>query len=147
MDEAETFATWDLLRDFGFQPDQEVKYSDFEPGLSFDFGNFKLSAGCFTNLRFTEVVSFSGVLKTRRTIAEVSFEMPRRIKSRELCAAWIVWNLDLSAGTLFVPAREVAWVIDGRKSKDLLPWRIDRAERESEQKAYRARPTPALKLT
>ena len=70
------------------------------------------------------MVSFSGVLKTRRSIAEVSFEMPRRIKSRELCAAWIVWNLDRSAGTVFVPAREVAWVIDGRKSRDLLPWPI-----------------------
>ena len=45
MDEAETFATWDLLRDFGFQPDREVKYSDFEPGLSFDLGTSSYPPG------------------------------------------------------------------------------------------------------
>jgi hypothetical protein len=45
----DTITTWDVLQDFGFQPDDAVVYSDVKPGLSFDFGNFKLSASCLLN--------------------------------------------------------------------------------------------------
>jgi hypothetical protein len=122
MTEGETVSTWDVLRDFGFKPDAEV-YSDVNPGLSFDFGNFKLSASCVMNLRLAKIVLFSGVLKTGRTIAEVSFEMPRRVHSQKQCAAWIVWHLDRSAGKGGLgPNSETAWIIEGRGSKNLLPW-------------------------
>ena len=134
LNEAETIATWDLLQDLGFQPDDEVVYSHVRPGLSFDFGNFKLAASCLVTMRFAEVVVFNGILKTPRTIGEVDFEMPRRVTCQEQCAAWIVWHLDgFAEGGVFIPVREVEWVIEGRKSKYLLPWVIDLT-------AYNARP-------
>lgn len=93
------------------------------PGLSFDFGNFKLSASCVSSSKFREVVMFTGWLTTSRTIAEVRFEMPRAVKSRAQCAAWIVWDLDASAGkNSFQPLREVLWLSEGRQNKNLLPW-------------------------
>jgi len=131
MNEDATIATWDVLMEFGFAPDSAVA-SDVAPGLSFDFGNFKLSASCCLSLRFAKVVLFSGVLTTPRRVAEVSFEMGRRVKSREECAAWIVWHLDQAAG-IFIPTREAGWLIEARQNKNLLPWEIDGA-------AYRARP-------
>jgi len=138
MNEAETIATWDVLKEFGFIPDAAV-YSDDGPGLSFDFSNFKLSASRGLILRFARVVAFSGVLTTKRTATEVSFEMGLRVESREQCAAWIAWHLDRAAG-IFVPTREVGWLIEGRRNKTLLPWVIDRARREQEEQAYRTRP-------
>ena len=50
-------STWDRLMELGFLPDEEV-ISDIKPGLSFDFGNFKLSASGCINMRFKEVVLF-----------------------------------------------------------------------------------------
>ena len=85
-------------------PDAAAGMSDEMPGLSFDFGNFKLYAVCVMNLKFREVVMFTGVLTTRRTIAEVIFELPRMLASRELCGAWITWNLD---NYVFQPLIEV----------------------------------------
>ena len=97
--------------------------SDVMPGLSFDFGNFKLSASCVFSSKFREVVMFTGWLTTSRTIAEVRFEMPRAVKSRAQCAAWIVWNLDASADkNFFQPLCEVLWLSEGRQNKNLLPW-------------------------
>lgn len=64
MDEA-TIPTWELLPSLGFQPDDTVVYSDVHPGLSFDFGNFKLSASCLMNMSFVEVVLFTGIGQRR----------------------------------------------------------------------------------
>lgn len=133
VNQAETTATWDVLRGFGFWPDDTV-HSDVMPGLSFDFGNFKLSASWVTTLRFAEVVLFTGAIATPRTIAEVQFEMPRRVKSPDQCAAWIVWHLDKVGGDGgFVPAHPVKWLAEGRNHRNLLPWIADMAE-------YKARP-------
>lgn len=133
MNGSASISTWDLLRDFGFQPDAEV-ISGPMPGLAIDFGNFKLSASRGMNLRFIEVVSFSGVLATPRTIAQIEFEMPLHVTSREQCAAWIVWHLDEAApASVFTPTRVTDWVAEGRSHKKLLPWVSDLA-------AYRARP-------
>lgn len=132
MNDADSIIIWDVLRDLGFEPDAKVM-SDGTPGLSFDFGNFKLSASSVVNMRFAEVILFTGVLATSRTLAEVDFEIPRRVKSREQCAAWIVWNLDSLAGGLFTPAREVRWLAEGRENQTLLPWVANLA-------AYDARP-------
>lgn len=130
-----TIATFDALRELGFQPDYTVVYSDVKPGLSFDFGNFKLSASCLLNLRVVEVVLFTGILRTPRTLAQVEFELPRRVISREQCAAWIVWNLDQSAsGRRFQPLRHVGWMEEGRQNQRLLPW-------VAEMAAYKSRPS------
>lgn len=126
-------ATWDILLDFGFQSDVEV-YSDRMPGLSFHFGNFKLSASYVLNIRLVEVVLFTGILSTRRSLADVNFEMLREVKSREQCAAWIIWHLDQAAyGSVFIPERDVGWVTEGRENLNSLPW-------VANMTAYDARP-------
>ena len=133
MNDDAFIATWDLLQDFGFKPDGKV-ISDVIPGLSLDFGGFKLSASCVTNERLVEVVMFGGVLATKNSVAMVNFEMPRRVTSREQCAAWIVWNLDSDApGKIFIPAHDVAWLNEGRQNQSLLPW-------VAELEKYGARP-------
>jgi hypothetical protein len=109
--------------EFGFQPDSDVVYSDVMPGLSYDFGNFKLSAACLMNLRFAEVVMFSGILIGGRNMADVEFEMPRQVASREQCAAWIAWHLDRCAdGDQFMPERDAPWLAEGRSHCATLPW-------------------------
>lgn len=132
MNEANLIETWDALIHFGFQPSGDVL--SVWPGLSYDFGNFKLNASCAVNMRFAEIILFTGVLSTRRTLADVEFEMPRRVESREQCAAWIVWHLDrASEGGTFVPRRQADWVSEGRQNQRVLPWVARMA-------AYEARP-------
>jgi hypothetical protein len=129
----EVTVTMDSLRCLGFRPDPTV-VSDGCPGLSFDFGNITLRASSCLNLRCVEIVLFTGTLLTPRSLAEVLFEMPRRVKSIKQCAAWIIWNLDEHADhRVFRPARHVGWVEEGRKNQRLLPWVMSMAE-------YNARP-------
>jgi hypothetical protein len=128
MNEA-TIATWNLLRSLGFQPDPGLDYSDIRPGLSLDFGNFKLSAVAVTSPYSGEIVSFSGVLATPGALAQLQFELPRRVESLKQCAAWIVWNLDQQSDRrLFSPARHVGWIEEGRQNRRLLPWVMSQAE-------------------
>lgn len=128
-----TTPTWAVLEEFGFTPDSTV-ISDVMPGLSLDFGNFKLSASAVMSKWFKPIVLFTGILATPRTLAEVCFELPRTIASRELLAAFLVYNLDEAAdGDVFQPLRNVDWVTMGREHRHLLPWEADMA-------AYNARP-------
>lgn len=126
-------ATWDVLTDLGFQPDPGV-FSDVRPGLSFDFGSFKLSASRVVNMRFVDVVLITGIVATGRFLAEVSFEMPLSVVSREQCAAWIAWHLERAAsrGGNHLSG-ETAWILEGRQNFMLLPW-------VAKQVAYQARP-------
>lgn len=125
MNEAATTATWEVVKQFGFSPDSEV-VSDVMPGLSFDFGDFKLSASCVLNERLQEVVLFTGVLVSSRTASEVCFQLPRKVPSPAVCAAWIVWNLDQHADGAFEGTGEVEWLTVGRKNQNLLPWKQTR---------------------
>jgi hypothetical protein len=106
----ETFAA---LQELGFEPDASV-YSDLHPGLSYDFGNLRLSVGFDLTPRFVYAAYFGGVLNTRRTVAEVHFQMPLRIDSREQCAAWIVGSLDRSSNGRFEPTIATPWLEEGR---------------------------------
>lgn len=129
MNAPHTIATWDVLHEFGFEPD-----ADSISGVSFDFGNFKLSAMAETGKTFEPVVLFTGVLETQRKLAEVIFEIPPTVASREQLAAFIVYYLDKAAGRdAFQPKRNVDWIAEGRKHRQLLPWEVDKA-------AYRSRP-------
>lgn len=130
MNEA-TIPTWSLLPSLGFRPDSTVRFSDIRPGLSLDFGNFKLSAAALISPYSGEIVSFSGVLATPDSLADVHFEMPRGVESLRQCAAWIVWNLDRHADGHFKPARPVGWVEEARANRKLLPWYKSRAEYEA----------------
>ena len=115
--------TWRALKEFDFGPDNSA-LSDITPGLSFDFGNFKLLASAVTNRHFVDVVLFTGNLFTPRTMAQVCFELPRKVASREQLAALLVDFLGNAADKGgFQPAREVEWIAEGRRYQDLLPWR------------------------
>lgn len=128
-----TTETWELLKQLGFVPDASV-ISDVMPGLSYDFGNFTLSASAVMGKWFEPLVLFTGVLATPRTLAEVSFELPRVVASKEQLTAFLVYYLDKAArGDVFHPSRPVAWISEGRATQSLLPWEMDMA-------AYRARP-------
>jgi len=130
MNEAKT-PTWNLLPSLGFQPDGSV-YSDIRPGFSLDFGNLKLSAAAVTSPYSGEIILFGGVFATPRTIAQVQFELPRRMESLEQCAAWIVWNLDqYGEGPVFRPSRNLAWLEQARQNRRLLPWVMSHAEFDS----------------
>jgi len=133
MNEATAIATWDGLKDLSFTPDAAV-ISDVMPGLSYDFGNFTLSASAVMGKWFEPVVLFTGVPATPRTLAEVCFELPRVVASQEQLTAFLVYYLDKAARRdVFHPARPVAWIAEGRANRSLLPWEVDMA-------AYRARP-------
>lgn len=140
MNTAHKVATWDVLRSLGFQLDATV-ISDQNPGLSFDFGNFKLSACSVKNKWFADIVLFTGILPTRRTLTQLDFEIPRFVESKEQCAAYIAWFLDRSAdGGTFQPAKETDWLPLGRTQKRLLPWEREREAREKDDEKYRTRP-------
>jgi hypothetical protein len=103
-------------------------------GLSWVADDIFAHASSRINLRCAEIVFFTGVLSTPRSLAEVQFEMPRRLKSIKQCAALIVWSLDQHAHhRVFRPARHVGWIEEGRENRRLLPWVMSMAE-------YNARP-------
>ncbi len=132
--------TWNILRELGFDIDDEVM-DDAAPGLSYHFGNFKLSALSCLNLRFADVVLMSGVMSTSRSLGHVQFEMPTEIESKEQCAAWIAWQLDqFDAQGKFIPANQAAWLEMGRNSRHTLPWEREQRLYELEMERYRARP-------
>lgn len=104
-------------------------FSDVRPGLSLDFGNLKLSAVAVTSPYSGDIVSFAGVLATPRALAEIHFELPRRVESLKHCAAWIVWHLDQHANErTFRPARHLEWIDEARQNRRLLPWVMSQAE-------------------
>lgn len=120
MTESSALVTWDALLTLGFKPDHEV-ISDIEPGLSYDFKICKLKASCCINMRFAPIVLFTGVAFNGRILSEFCFEMTRNVESVEQCAAIIVWNLDKHS-----PFRAISnpdWLVVGRQSFRLLPWR------------------------
>ena len=124
-----TIPTWNLLPSLGFQPDDTIVFSDIHPGLSLDFGSFKLSAVAVLSPYSGEIILFSGVLPTERTLDQIQFELPRRVESLKQCAAWIVWHLDQhSGGRTFKPARHMGWFDEGRQNRRLLPWVKSQAE-------------------
>jgi hypothetical protein len=133
MNSGASLQTWDVLKEFGFQPDDSV-ISEIRPGLGLDFGTFKLSASGLTNRWFKDVVMLTGIHVTSRTLADIEFEMPRQIDSREQCAAWLAWHLDRNLGSDLKPGiQSAAWLELGRANTILLPW-------VAEQAAYQARP-------
>jgi hypothetical protein len=126
-------STWDVLRGLGFVEDPAVSSSP-GPGLSFDFGNFKLSAVLGLNRGFVPVVVLLGVMVTQRSIREVECELPPEVESIEQVKAWVAWCLDNNAGgRRFEPAVATPWLTEGRLHLDLLPWNREIA-------AYAARP-------
>ncbi len=125
--------TYDVLKSLGFKDDKSI-ISDPPGGLSFDFGNFKLSAVFGINRWIQEAVLLCGVMSTSRSIAYINTEMPLEVDSREQGLAWITWCLDKHAdGGVFEPIQPLDWLIEGRQYFHILPW-------ERERTAYESRP-------
>jgi hypothetical protein len=114
-------ATMEVLIRLGFQVDSNV-LSDGAPGLSFDFGNFKLEASQGVNRWFRDVITLGGVMTTDRTTAIVHFEMPTEVESFEQGLAFVTHCLDSRAGGTFEPLSTVDWLSAGRRYRHLLPW-------------------------
>jgi hypothetical protein len=134
--------TWAVLQSFGFTGDSEV-WSDIQPGLSFDFGNFKLTASAVVSFSFQEVVMCGGVYCGSGKLAEVGFNISRKVTSPERCAAELVWHLDKQLGWNGQPFRSLnpaPWLEMGRQHFHLLPWVQQQLEWEAEQRALAARP-------
>jgi hypothetical protein len=110
-----------VLLAMGFEVDSNV-LSDGAPGLSFDFGNFKLEASHNVNRWFRRVIILGGLMATDRTIAEVHFEMPTEVESFEQGVAFVTHCLDSHAGGVFQPVLLVPWLDEGRQNRNLLPW-------------------------
>lgn len=125
-------STWEVLRSLGFDRDPQV-ISDPPGGLSYDFGNLRLSASVCVNLRAQPIVLLSGVMQAPRSPGEVSCELPRQAESWEQAVAWVTWALDNHVGGIFQPTSPVTWLEQGRSYIHMLPWERARA-------AYKARP-------
>lgn len=126
--------TWDIIQALGFEPDASV-ISDGGSGLSCDLGNFRLLAGRMMNLNFREIVQFTAMYQTPRTIGSIDFEMPVQVESLEQCAAWIAWHLNkhLPRQEKLLSTTKASFLILGLQHQDTLPWVRERA-------AYAARP-------
>lgn len=114
-------ATRVVLHRLGFCRDDAV-LSDGSPGLSIDFGNFKLEASHNLNRWLRPVIILGGVMSTSRTIAVVHFEVPLELESFEQGVALFTYCLDSHAGGVFCPSSNVPWLIEGRRYRHLLPW-------------------------
>jgi hypothetical protein len=121
-----------LLQSLGFTEDVTV-FADQPPGISFDFGNFKLEASRLTNRWNVPTVLLGGVMASERTIALVHAELALQVESREQGLAFVAWCLDNSAGGRFQLTIEPPWLAEGRRNRHLLPWERKRAN-------YLARP-------
>lgn len=122
----------DVLRECGWVPDNDRSWSE-EPPLKYNFGNFELSASVIVNRHFRRVVSFHGLYRDLRTIADTSFDMPERVESREQALAWLAYGLRGSAPLAMTPA----WIEEGRQLQHELPWVKQTA-------VYNARPTASI---
>lgn len=123
-----TISTWWALESFGFQPDKSVFPNDGS-AMSIYLGGLKLSAARLPNLLLVDVVAFSGVYRSPRTIASIEFELPTRLESIEQGAAWIAWHLQkqLPSQEKSPPFQE-PFLLLGLSHLDTLPW-VQRAAR------------------
>lgn len=125
-------AVMDVLVRCGWVPDPGRQYSE-GPALKYNFGNFELSAGHFTNQYLQPVVSFSGVYGDRRTVHQVAFDMPERVASREQVLAWVAYGIGDKVPLAIIPD----WLAEGRLHHALLPW-------EQHMAAYKHRPRASV---
>ena len=118
----------DVLRECGWVADHDQPWSE-EPALKYDLGNFEVRAGVMTNGHFRRVVNVCGVYSDHRSIAEIGFDVPLFVESREQALAWVAYGLRRYRMLEIKPD----WLEEGRQLQQELPWERRRA-------AYEARP-------
>jgi hypothetical protein len=124
-----------LLQDLGFAPDANVN-SDELPGLSFDFGTFKLQASWQLNRRFVPIVLLSGIYSTSRTIAIIEQQLPLDIESADQGKAFIAWCLQDGIGDPYRLKITPGWLTEGRKYFHLLPWKREEVKYEARPRCH-----------
>lgn len=136
-----TISTWWALESFGFQPDKSVFPNDGS-AMSIDLGDFKLSAARMPNLMLVDVVAFTGLYRSPRTIASIEFDMPTAVASVEQAAAWIAWHLQhqLPSRETAFSLKQAAFVLLGLKHLDTLPWVQRAASYEKRPRCWVERP-------
>jgi hypothetical protein len=132
MNSDKPIPTRNLLLSLGFKPDPDVLYTD-SPGLSFDFGDFKVEAKWQLNRRFANIVLISGIFSDERILAMIEGELPLHVESIEQGKAFVTWSLDNAIGSHFENRTVPEWLVEGRAHFHLLPW-------EREAASYAARP-------
>jgi hypothetical protein len=101
-----------VLRTLGFREDPTV-LSDGMPGLSYDFGTFRLEASQGVNRWLRPVAILGGLMATNRTSVLIHFQVPLEVESFEQGVALITYTLDSHSGGRFEPPFEVPWLRRG----------------------------------
>lgn len=83
------------------------------------FGNLTLRATECLNRWYRPVWLFDGIASDSRTIAQIEFEMPLAVESREQGIAWIAEHLSTNTPLQQAPD----WLQQGLAWRDELPWR------------------------
>ncbi len=128
-------STIKVLEQIGFKQISNSKTSLFtsDYGLEFNFGNFKLRAFEGVNRYLMNVLIFSGVNNTIRTLSEIHFELPLEVESYEQGIAFISYYLGRGFQASIIPE----WYYQGLQFKNLLPW-------EKELEAFRQNPSASI---
>jgi hypothetical protein len=102
---------------------KEIGFTERDATLIWDFGNGDLSAVEAVHVRSGHAIYLNGSVATHRTIALIDTAMPLSVESFEHGLAWLAYACRKCA-----PARPAAWLDQGRKLQDLLPWVKRRSE-------------------
>jgi hypothetical protein len=127
-----SLSTWVSLHNLGFVEDRSV-ISDPPPGLSFDFGYFKLEASRLVNRSMRPIVMLSGMAASERSIGDLQTELPLEVESMEQAKAFVAWCFDRLTDSNAPSRFEPKWIEEGRQHSSLLPWNRNLA-------AYKSRP-------
>lgn len=127
------------LRALGFT-ERTPEYASTKVG--YDMGGWELSAQEMVNLSMVPIVNVTGILNTRRIIANISIQMLKTFDQPEMAAAFLVFSLkryrnDLQA----IPD----WWKLGEENLHLHPVVQQNKEREERMKAWQARPQCRIK--
>jgi len=110
--------------------------SDELPGLSFDFGTFKLDASWQLNRWFVPVVLLSGNYATSRTIAMIEQQLPLKVESAAQGKAFVAWSLRDIVREPYGLKITPAWLTEGRDHFDLLPWNRQLTDYKARPRCY-----------
>lgn len=117
-----------VFEQLGFK-EQWDAISDQLPGYFFHHGALSLTATQVTNQYLRPVFYIGGQYTSRRTMAEIGFEMPLEVESFDQGVAWLAYGV----GPNLNEAIGIPWIQLGRELKETLPWVRQAA-------AYAARP-------
>jgi hypothetical protein len=87
------------------------------PGYTYDFGTFVLSASEVMDRYGSPVFFLSGVCRTERTLAQITYQYPLKVASVDQGLALLAYAL-----RRYPPSRPIEWLDRGALLEELLPW-------------------------